>query len=298
MKDLVSGIRYDASNVISQAIGPSKEFCMGYLNPGVVGGEGYISTMKLSVGTVDVKDLDAITERIVAKDRCEKNDAYLGQVNLMKASSFCGQNGAIWGFDLAMHDDIAKRKEMPIYMQAQPEGADIPVYNIRPLLEATERLFGRAKERRFPVLPGAYVPGGSRKVVACGPVWVWSVIGLAVLKDRSKGACLFVKDAGTYGDDSTTEGEAIGFLEGILRKATNSIALCGEDQDVIYDRIYIGYKYTFVEPGQVGCALSCTPAVYMAQNAIPADMKPADLCQMTISDWEEKLGLEELTIFE
>ena len=42
MKDLVSGIRYDASNVISQAIGPSKEFCMGYLNPGVVGGEGYI----------------------------------------------------------------------------------------------------------------------------------------------------------------------------------------------------------------------------------------------------------------
>ena len=49
MKDLVSGIRYDASNVISQAIGPSKEFCMGYLNPGVVGGEGYISTMKLSV---------------------------------------------------------------------------------------------------------------------------------------------------------------------------------------------------------------------------------------------------------
>ncbi len=114
------------------------------------------------------------------------------------------------------------------------------------------------------VLPGAYVPGGSRKVVACGPVWVWSVIGLAILKDRSKGACLFVKDAGTYGDDSTTEGEAIGFL-GILRKATNSIALCGEDQDVIYDRIYIGYKYTFVEPGQVGCALSCTPAVYMAQ---------------------------------
>ena len=156
----------------------------------------------------------------------------------------------------------------------------------------------RSKERRFPILPGAYVPGGSRKVVACGPTWVWSVIGLAILKNRSKGACLFVKDAGTYGDDSTTEGEAIGFLEGILRKATNSIVLCGQDQDVIYDRIYIGYKYTFVEPDQVGCALSCTPAVYLAQNAVPADMKPADLCQMTISDWEEKLGLEELTIFE
>ena len=68
MKDLVSGIRYDASNVISQAIGPSKEFCIGDLNPGVVGGEGYILTMKLTVGTVDVKDLDELTERLLAKD--------------------------------------------------------------------------------------------------------------------------------------------------------------------------------------------------------------------------------------
>ena len=57
MKDLVADIKYDASKVINQAVGPSKEFCMGYMNPGA--GEGYISTMKLSVGTVDVKDLDA-----------------------------------------------------------------------------------------------------------------------------------------------------------------------------------------------------------------------------------------------
>lgn len=53
MKDLVADIKYDASKVINQAVGPSKEFCMGYMNPGA--GEGYISTMKLSVGTVDVK---------------------------------------------------------------------------------------------------------------------------------------------------------------------------------------------------------------------------------------------------
>lgn len=296
MKDLVSGIKYDASKVISQAVGPGKQFCMGYMTPG--GGESYISTLKLSVGVVDVKDLDGVTEEIVSYDRCEKNDAYLGQVNLMKSSLFCGQNGAIWGFDLAMHNDIAKRKEMPIYMQAQPTGSDVPVYNIRPLLETTERLFGRENERRFPVMPGAFVPSSKRKAVAFGPIWVWSVIGLAILKDRSKGACLFVEDAGTYGDDSTTEGEAIGYLEGVLRKVTNSIVLCGADQDVVYDRIYVGYKYTFVEPHQVGCALACAPSIYLAKDAVPEGMKPADLCTMTISDWEEKLKLEELTIFE
>ena len=80
MKDLVADIKYDASKVINQAVGPSKEFCMGYMNPGA--GEGYISTMKLSVGTVDVKDLDTVTENIVSYDRCEKNDAYIGQINL------------------------------------------------------------------------------------------------------------------------------------------------------------------------------------------------------------------------
>ena len=295
MKDLVTGIKYDASKVISQAIGPSRQFCMGYMTPG--GGEGYISTLKLSVGTVDVKDLDAVTEYIVSYDRCEKNDAYLGQVNLIKSSLFCGQNGAVWGFDLAMHDDIAKRKEIPIYMQAQPEGADVPVYNIRPLLEATERLFGRENERRYPVMPGAHAISSSRHIVARGPVWVWAIIALAIPKDRSIGACLFAEDAGTYGDDSTTEGETIGYMEGVLRKVTNSIVLCGEDQHVVYDRIYAGYKYIFAEPHQVGSAMACAPSIYLAKDAVPESMNPSDLCTMTISDWEEKLKLEDFTIY-
>lgn len=76
------------------------------------------------------------------------------------------------------------------------------------------------------------------------------MIGLAILKNRSKGACLFVKDAGIYGDDSTTEGEAIGFWKDTPEKLQQHCT-CGQDQDVIYDRIYIGYKYTFVEPDQL-----------------------------------------------
>lgn len=40
MKDLIAGIKYDASKVISRAIGPSKEFCMGYMNPGMPDGGG------------------------------------------------------------------------------------------------------------------------------------------------------------------------------------------------------------------------------------------------------------------
>ena len=295
MKDLVADIKYDASKVINQAVGPSKEFCMGYMNPGA--GEGYISTMKLSVGTVDVKDLDAVTENIVSYDRCEKNDAYIGQINMLTVSSFCGLNGAVWGFDLAKHDDIASGAEKPMYMQSKPDGPDIPVYNVRPLLEATERLFGKEQQRRFPPIPGSHIICANKDVTARGPLWVWSAIGIAILKDRSKGSSLFIEDANTYGNDSTTESEMIGYLEGTLRKVTNSIALCGQDQGVEYERIYVGYKYTFVEPHQVGCALTCAPYINLAQNAIPEGMQASDLRQLTISEWEKKLKLEELTIW-
>lgn len=299
MKDLVSGIKRDALEVVNQAVGPKKEFCMGYLTPtGASGGEGYITTLKLSVGTVDVRDLDAVTERFVAHNRCEKNDAYMGQVNIIKGSSYCGLNGALWGFDLVLHDDIARHKGAPIYTQAQPEGAEVPVYNIRPLLEATERLFGKEGERRFPLMPGVHVPCASKSTMAFGPLWAWSAIGIAIPKDRDANACLIMTDADVYGDDSTTEGEIIGFLEGVLRKVTNSIVLCGADEHVEYERIYVGYKYIFAEENQVGAALACAPFIYLAQDAIPKGMKASDLCKLSVSEWEKKLDLEPLTIFE
>lgn len=295
MRDYVPHIPYDAAQIIRQAVGPDPHYCMGYMNPGAPDGRGYISTMKLSVGTVNVKNLDQVTENIVSYDRCEKNDAYIGQINMLTVSSFCGQNGAVWGYDLAVHEDIANKTEKPMYMQSQPDGPDIPVYNVKPLLEAAERLFGRENERRFPPMPGAHVICANKDATARGPLWVWASIGIAILKDRSKGSCLFIEDANTYGDANTTEEEVKAYLDGTLRKVTNSIALCGQDQSVVYDRIYTGYKYLFVKENQVGCSLTCAPYVYLAQNAIPAGMKPEDLKGMPINEWEKLLNLEPLS---
>ena len=279
MKDLIAGIKYDASKVISRAIGPSKEFCMGCMNPGMPDGGGYISTMKLSVGTVDIKGLDVVTESILAYDRC-------------------GLNGAIWGLDLAVHEDIVSGKAVPMYMQPQVSGKEIPVYNVRPLLDATERLFGKEKQQRFPPMPGAHIVCAGQDVSARGPLWVWACIGVAVPKNRDVAACLFVEDADTYGNDSTTESEMIGYLEGTLRKVTNSIALYGKDQEVEYECIYAGYKYVFVESDQVGCALVTVPAVYLAQNVLPEGMDASSLHGLPLVEWEKKLDLKELTFME
>ena len=297
MEELANNIIYDAKKVVNESVGSSREYCMGYMNPGAPSGQGYISTMKLSVGTVDVKDLDDVTEVIVSYDRCEKNDAYIGQINMLTVSSFCGLNGALWGYDLAKHDDIASESIKPIYIQKQPEGypaPDVPVFDVKPLLEATERLFGRESKRRFPPMPGSHIICANKDYTARGPLWIWSAIGIAILKDRSKGSSLFVEDANVFGNADTTEEEVKAFLDSTLRKVTNSIVLCGQDQSVIYDKIFVGYKYMFVKEGQVGCALTCAPYVYLAQNAIQNGMMPSEVTELTITEWEEKLGLESL----
>lgn len=68
------------------------------------GGLGYVSTMKLATGLTDVSEYegDEVLEGIVAYDKAEKNNAYIGQINMGTASSFCGTMGRLWGYDLAV----------------------------------------------------------------------------------------------------------------------------------------------------------------------------------------------------
>src|SRR5260370_14281758 len=101
------GLSMSLPDVVNGAVGSSDRYCMGHLNPGA-SGLGYISTLKLSTGNVSMKGLDAGTEGIVSYDRCEKNDAYIGQINILTASSFCGVHRARRGYHLTQTDEIAK----------------------------------------------------------------------------------------------------------------------------------------------------------------------------------------------
>lgn len=47
-----------------------------------------------------------------------------------------------------------------------------------------------------------------------------------------------------------------------------------------------------VPAGYVGCALACAPYVTLAKNAIPKGCLAADLLNMSISEWENKLHLD------
>ncbi len=292
--------QYDPKYIVNSAVGSEKDFCMGYLNPSP-SGNGYITTIKLSVGLVNIPQstiggvpLDQGTAGIVSYDRCECNDAYIGAINMVTASSFSGLNGAIWGYDLAHAENL---RGVLLYNQPWPDGSETPVYSIHPLLDTTLRLFGIDSQRRFNPLPGSMVVCANKNATndpssqPCG--WAWSFIALSILEDRNSGSNLFIEDCG-FIEGNPPYSEVKKTMDETLHKVTECAVLCGVDQDIKYKETFIGYKLVKFGDNQVGCALACAPYVTLARNAITAGKNPSDLTDMTISEWEQSLGLEPL----
>ncbi len=296
-----SNNEFNLASVINGAVGTERNFCMGYGNPGS-SGNGYISTIKLSVGLVDIPQpsigdipLDIGTSGIVSYDRCETNDAYIGAINMLTASSFSGLNGAIWGYDLALADDLRGNL---LYEQKWPDGSTTPVYNIYPLLDATRRLSGTKTQRRFNPLPGSMVICANKSITPdpkkAPTAWAWSFIALSILDNRKNGSSLFIEDCNYFPGDWNFD-QVKQELDRTMRAVTECVVLCGVDQDIKYKETFIGYKLVRIEKDKVGCALACAPYVTLARNAIPANKAPSDLMNLTIGEWERALDLTPLT---
>ncbi|MFX0197813.1 MAG: histidine decarboxylase, pyruvoyl type, partial [Candidatus Hodarchaeota archaeon] len=262
----VQQFEYDPKYVVNSAVGSERDFCMGYQNPGA-SGNGYITTIKISVGLVEVPQqaiggvpLDKGTAGIVSYDRCECNDAYIGAINMLTASSFSGQLGAVWGYDLA---EAVNLRDTFLYNQQWPDGSTTPVYSIYPLLDATQRLFGTASQRRFNTLPGAFVVCANKSATSDPSNqpngWAWSFLALSFLEDRNSGSNLFIEDCDII-EEALPYSEVKKIMEDTLHKVTECVVLCGADQGIKYKETFIGYKLVrFVkgqEHQQVGCALA------------------------------------------
>jgi histidine decarboxylase len=305
-------LRLSLSDVVNGAVGPFGPYCMGYMNPGA-SGNGYICTMKLSVDKVNVAGLDVGTEGIISYDRCEKDDAYIGQINMGTASSFCGLNGALWGYHLAKADIIASGTLKPMFTYPGPLQGPVPVYAVGPLLDAGLRLFGRmdiqgsrqVDNRRFPPMPGAHVICANKAASQLGPAYIWSAIAIAIADDRSRDANLFIEDTGAITADQWTDAAGTAVitptpqqveqkLHQSLLAVAKSVILCGQDQNVLFKEIFAGVKYIYAGPDEWGCSLTCAPYVTLARDAVPIEKEAASLLDMSISQWEESLRLPPL----
>jgi histidine decarboxylase len=253
--------------------------------------------------------MDPGTGGIVSYDRCEKDDAYIGQINMGTASSFCGVNGALWGLHLAVAEDIANGSLQPMWTypgpnyppdEKLPDQGIVPVYPVAPLLDAAERLFGRMDPagdgendlRRFPPLPGAHVICANKDASDMGGdtgSYFWSAIGIAIASDRETQANLFIEDCGQDTVSQSPE-EAEAALQSHLEDVAKSMVLCGQDQDVTYVEVYLGGKFIWTEPHEWGCSLACAPYVVLAQGAVYGLGQPAELTSLTIDQWEQVVG--------
>ncbi|MFF5565234.1 histidine decarboxylase, pyruvoyl type [Streptomyces sp. NPDC012623] len=303
------------ASAVTNAFGPMENYAMGYMNP--MGdltahppsqGTGYIATMKLSVGSVSPADatiLDEGTAGIVTYDRCETADANIGQINMGTASSFCGLNGALWGYHLAKADLKSKLYSVP--SARKDGGADLDVYDATPLLDATYRLFGSVKAQRHPPLPGAHVICANKSVTVRGPAYAWSFIAIAIVADSQKGveSNLFIEDCGTIPAESfvdrqgkehvyPTPDEVKTRLEQHKYAIARSVTLCGEDfGKPQYKAIYAAGRAIYSAPGTAATALACAPYVLLAQNDKPTSWSIDDLITSNIAKWEKEVWPKE-----
>jgi histidine decarboxylase len=255
------------------------------LTAGPSTGNGYVATLKLSIGVIEQRNFDRGLSGIAAYDRAEKQDAYIGQINMITASSFCGLGGLIWGYDLARADGLDDPGSV-ICSVKRHDGADLVVRSVEPLLDATYRLFGSAEQQRFPLQPGAMVICANKNATETGPKDVWCAIALAIAENRQTAACLFVEDVG----HSRAGEEPIG-----IEELANCIVACGENQSVLYREVFAGIKvFHDVPDGSVACALTCAPYVQLARNAIPKSHTAGDLLTMSLSGWERAMELSPL----
>ena len=281
------------------AIGPLDEYCDGYGNPGAQG-LGYVSTLKVTAGMVEKTD-DLLLDGIVAYDRAEADGAYIGQINMMTASSFCGIAGQVWGYDLAVADEIQSGEHKPLFTEKQYDGTPLPVYDAQPLLNAAQALFGTEDARRFPLAPGAHVICANKGITVSRPAndtpdpsqdqayGVWSYIALSIAKDRKKAACLFIEDAGQW-NKNDNEQDLVAFLDNHRKSVVWSIMACGKDQDVVYDRTYISYAHVIIPPGYIGTAITVGPYIVLTKKAVP-NGQFRELNNMNLTQWEQAMGL-------
>lgn len=288
MEELDYEVHYDVAKVAENAIGNNPDFCTGCTGSCTGNGGGYVVALKMSADTVLLEDLDTLSQVDVAAGRCARNDAYLGKVNLLGSFRYIGPDGALWGYDLARHDGLDVQQ--PLFRLPRQDADELPVYDMKPLLNAAERIFGTADSQRFPIRPGSCLAGEGRRMEARGPVWIWSVMGVAIPANRNVAAVTVACDAGLFGNGSNDENDMIGYADGALRRVAHGLLAAGNDMQAVWEKLYVGCKYIFVEPEHLGCVVAYAPAFRLARRCVPEGRRPAEMATLTLSQWEKMQG--------
>lgn len=273
----------DVTRILASAVSPYGFYCEGFGNNDSKG--CYINTPLIAAGTTRLKgvhDRSLVLEQIQAFDTAEAEGAYIGQINLFEVSSFCGPNGLIWG-----HDIMESPRRGLTLEGAAHTGNGVPVYDADSLFLASARLFGTAKERRFPILPGSVVPAAYKSISEIGPCILYGGLGIGISRDKARSASLFMEYVGSSSDTMDEDVEAEKAT--ISGKLLASVMEVGEKHDVVFEMTYLGTRALTVPDGCMGCVLVAIPYVTLAANAVPKSLADSQECP-SLEEWEAQVA--------
>ncbi len=265
--------RFSPGEVARASIGPDEQFCVGYNGTG-----GYFLGLVLTVGKAEEKFYpqgSSLLDSILAFDQAEVEDAYIGQINMITVSSFCGPQGVIWGYDVA-RDILPPATLAPEMMPPELEGEKV-FWGGR-IREATRLLFGTAKRRHFPLLPGSHVNCACKYKTARGPVWMYAAVGIGIPEDRAREACLLMEDVGSFQEVEPSETPEL--KTRIAWDMARSVIRIGKNHDIRYTTIVVDVEMAHVEEGEVGCALVAAPYFHLARKAYHPELP-----WMSLQEW-------------
>ncbi|MEN8221176.1 MAG: histidine decarboxylase, pyruvoyl type, partial [Pseudomonadota bacterium] len=282
--------------ILDAAVSPFAEYCNGFSFGN--NGNCYILTPLLAVGKDKIKFThqgSTCLDEINGFDLAEVEAAYIGQLNLIKVSSFCGPQGLVWGYDIAQKDIARLEPLLAGYHYKNISGHAIQVYSAWPLIEASVALYGSRDTKRFPIIPGSHVPAAYKSYSFCNLLpleevrHIYCTIGLGVPKDRNKNAVLVMEDVGwmpRHLDRPDFSEQHQHLLDSMVR----SIVQIGENQLVEYENIYVAFKEIPIESQEVGCALVVAPYISLARHAIPIG-GTEQLAELNLDQWQTSLNI-------
>jgi len=266
----MSDAGFATERLARSALGPYQQYCVGFVNQGST--DTYVVGLVMEIGMackrfrhVGSTTLDAI----MAYDQAETSAAYLGQVNMIAVSSFCGPQGLIWGHDMAAAEQSAE-----LDLCVDMDG--IRIRDGRHLRQATSCLFGSSTERHFPLFPGSFVPSAGRSLFVDGPCHLYAAVGIGIPEKRGTDACLFMEDAGVMADDS------IELRSRIVSDCIGSVVEVGRRHRIDYGEIYVDFVDKRVPSDHIGCAFISMPYFSLARRAFNKD-----ITTQSLDDWVE-----------
>ncbi len=271
---------------LNNAISPYNDYCDGFGCPGS-SGNSYILGLVLGVGKDSIKlshPGSSVLDEINAFDLAEVDSTYIGQLNMIIVSSFCGPQGLIWGYDIVankLSNNITQKKYY------NNKGENIKIYSADSVIDSTKALFGTRDKKIFPIKPGSHVPFAGKNYKFEGPKRIYCAIAMGIPEDRENSAVLLMEDIGwipsNYRKSNIKEIYSI-IYDNLIR----SVIEVGENQKIAYKTILISLRDLVINSGEMGCSLVAAPYFTLARNAIN-NISINGAVESSLSTWQKSI---------